>query len=111
MEEQGAAAAAARRCTAEVHGWHALGSCGLLSEEKLVRHRAAVAVVKAAVAEVVRAATDLLFTVDLGCRLQLTWISSEHFRNPRCDHSFQPATNLLFAATDLTFTATDLVFT
>ena len=42
MEEQGAAAAAARRCTAEVHGWHALGSCGLLSEEKLVRHGAAV---------------------------------------------------------------------
>ena len=53
MEEQGAAAAAARRCTAGVHGWHALGSCGLLSEEKLVRHRAAVAVVKVAVAEVV----------------------------------------------------------
>ena len=42
MEEQGAAVAAARRCTAEVHGWHALGSCVLLSEEKLVRHRAAV---------------------------------------------------------------------
>ena len=58
-----------------------------------------------------RAATDLLFTVDLGCRLQLTWISSEHFRNPRWDHSFQPATNLLFAATDLVFTATHLVFT
>ena len=28
-EERGAAAAVARRCTAEVHGWHALGSCGL----------------------------------------------------------------------------------
>ena len=26
--ERGAAAATARRCTAEVHGWHALESCG-----------------------------------------------------------------------------------
>ena len=29
VKERGAAAAAARRCTAEAHGWHALESCGL----------------------------------------------------------------------------------
>eukprot|EP00964_Phaeocystis_antarctica_P033423 scaffold18955_cov62-Phaeocystis_antarctica.AAC.3 len=36
VEECGAAAAAAaRRCMAEAHGWHASGSCGLPGRQKV----------------------------------------------------------------------------